>query len=67
MKKQSENIEKENKDIFDCLRYDENGKFINENTEIIKDEKNKVATLINRYPDGHIDKVVIKLRDKKKS
>lgn len=52
-------------DIFDCLRYDENGKFINENTEIIKDEKNKVASLINRYPDGHIDKVVIKLRDKK--
>lgn len=62
-KNQEKNLKTEN-DIFDSLRYGEDGKFINENTEIIRDEKNDIVTLINKYPDGHIDKVILKLREK---
>ena len=50
---------------FENLRTNENGKFITDKTKIDTDEKQKIVTFTNSYPDGEIQKIVVKLKEKK--
>ncbi len=63
-KKNIEELKKKYGEInFDNVRLNENGKFIDEHTQILQD--GDFVTFINTFPDGEIQKFVIKLRKKK--
>lgn len=52
-------------DIEKMIRLDKNGKFINENTQIIHDKENDTITFINKFDDEE-QRLVIHLKDKEK-